>query len=175
MAKPSKKTPEQKLQIVFLVLRGELSAMEASRRVGVSEQWGHRKIWAIARADGCPIGSQSSVKRAMARRDLLQPAAYRAERRQLARERRETFLELRYERLYRHDIADGVVLAEHVDEFNRFRPHQAIPGQRHRRVRSRLSSPRETNQPLGITWPEPPPNQGVSLAAPRRQGRRGTA
>ena len=38
MAKPSKKTPEQKLQIVLAVLRGELSAMEASRRNGVSEQ-----------------------------------------------------------------------------------------------------------------------------------------
>ena len=41
MAKPSTKTPEQKLQIVLSVLRGELSAMEASRRNGVSEQSVH--------------------------------------------------------------------------------------------------------------------------------------
>lgn len=56
------------------------------------DAWGHRKIWAIARIDGHDVGSQSSVRRAMARRDLLQPVAYQAERRQLARERRETFL-----------------------------------------------------------------------------------
>jgi len=46
--------------------------------------WGHRKIAAIARIDGHDIGSMSSVKRAMARRGLLRPVRYQAERRQLA-------------------------------------------------------------------------------------------
>ena len=41
--------------------------------------WGHRKIAAIAAADGCDVGSPASVKRAMARRDLLQPVRYQAE------------------------------------------------------------------------------------------------
>lgn len=55
--------------------------------------WGHRKIAAIARIDGHDIGSVSSVKRAMARRDLLQPVRYQAERRQLAKARRAVFVE----------------------------------------------------------------------------------
>jgi hypothetical protein len=42
---------------------------------------GHRKIWAMMR-----------VRRALRRRGLLQPARYQAERRQLARARRETFV-----------------------------------------------------------------------------------
>lgn len=44
------------------------------------------------------------------------------------------FGSLKYERLYRHDIADGLVLGELVadflDEFNRLRPHEAISWQR---------------------------------------------
>ncbi|MCY3584296.1 MAG: integrase core domain-containing protein [Acidimicrobiaceae bacterium] len=55
--------------------------------------WGHRKIAAIARIDGHDIGSMSSVKRAMARRGLLQPVRYQAERRQLAAARRAVFVE----------------------------------------------------------------------------------
>ena len=55
--------------------------------------WGYRKIAAIAAAEGLDVGSASSVKRAMARRDLLQPVRYQAERRQLAQARREAFLE----------------------------------------------------------------------------------
>ena len=46
--------------------------------------WGHRKIRVIAAADGHDVGSEASVKRAMARRDLLQPVHYQAERRQLS-------------------------------------------------------------------------------------------
>ena len=38
MARPSKKTVDQKLQIVLSVLRGEATAVEASRRAGVAEQ-----------------------------------------------------------------------------------------------------------------------------------------
>jgi putative transposase len=52
--------------------------------------WGHRKIWAMLRADGAAV-SQSSVKRALARRGLLMPVRYQAERRALARARRATF------------------------------------------------------------------------------------
>jgi transposase InsO family protein len=53
--------------------------------------WGHRKIWAMLRADGVAV-SRSSVARALKRRDLLLPARYQRERRQLAAERRATFL-----------------------------------------------------------------------------------
>lgn len=52
--------------------------------------WGHRKVWGLLRADGVAV-SQSSVRRAMARRGLLQPVGYQAERRQLARARRAVF------------------------------------------------------------------------------------
>jgi putative transposase len=52
--------------------------------------WGHRKIWAMLRADGATV-SQSSVKRALARRGLLMPVRYQAERRALAKARRATF------------------------------------------------------------------------------------
>ena len=41
---------------------------------------------------------------------------------------------LKYERLYRHDIADGISLADHIadylDEYNTIRPHQALAYQR---------------------------------------------
>lgn len=78
------------------------------------EAWGHRKIWAIARADGHDVGSQSSVKRAMARRDLLQPLAYQTERRQLARDRREAFVDppLRRNRVWQFDFSEFETLAE---------------------------------------------------------------
>lgn len=52
--------------------------------------WGHRKIWAMLRTDGISV-SQSSVKRALARRDLLLPVRYQAERRAIAKARRATF------------------------------------------------------------------------------------
>ena len=55
--------------------------------------WGHRKIWAMGHWDGWDLGSPSSVHRAMARRGLLQPVRYQAQRRQLAAARREAFLE----------------------------------------------------------------------------------
>ena len=55
--------------------------------------WGHRKIWAMGRYNGWDLASPSSVHRAMARRGLLQPVRYQAERRQLAAARRETFVD----------------------------------------------------------------------------------
>src|SRR5439155_1050796 len=54
--------------------------------------WGHRKLWALLHADGYQV-SMSSVARALARRGLLLPQRYQAERRQLARARRAVFLE----------------------------------------------------------------------------------
>lgn len=55
--------------------------------------WGHRKIWALHNLDHPeqPV-SQSSVRRAMARRDLLQPVGYQRERRELAKARRAAFV-----------------------------------------------------------------------------------
>ena len=41
MTKPSDRSPERKLQVVLSVLRGELSATEAARRVEVAEQTVH--------------------------------------------------------------------------------------------------------------------------------------
>lgn len=41
MARPSTKTPEEKLRVVLAVLRGELSAADAGRRNGVAEQTIH--------------------------------------------------------------------------------------------------------------------------------------
>jgi transposase InsO family protein len=53
--------------------------------------WGHRKIWAMLRADGVHV-SRSSVARALRRRGLLLPVRYQRERRQLAAERRAAFV-----------------------------------------------------------------------------------
>lgn len=56
--------------------------------------WGHRKIWALHHLDHPDEAvSQSSVRRAMARRDLLQPVDYQRERRELAKARRAAFVE----------------------------------------------------------------------------------
>jgi len=52
--------------------------------------WGHRKVWAMMRHDGHHV-AQTSVRRAMARRGLLLPQRYQAERRELARARRQVF------------------------------------------------------------------------------------
>jgi transposase InsO family protein len=70
--------------------------------------WGHRKIWAMGAYDGLDLGSASSVARAMARRGLLQPVAYQAERRQLARARREVFVEAptRPNRVWQADFSE---------------------------------------------------------------------
>ena len=69
--------------------------------------WGYRKIGAIAATDVHQVGSPSSVKRAMARRGLLQPVRYQAERRQLAAARREVFVEppVRRNRVWQADFS----------------------------------------------------------------------
>lgn len=53
--------------------------------------WGHRKIWAMMRAEGSHA-SASSVARALRRRELLKRPNFRHERRMLAEIRKETFL-----------------------------------------------------------------------------------
>ena len=72
------------------------------------DAWGHRKIWALARHDGHDVGSVSSVGRAMARRGLLQPVRYQAERRQLAQARKAVFVDppVRRNRVWQMDFSE---------------------------------------------------------------------
>lgn len=53
--------------------------------------WGHRKIHALLAVDGFDA-SPATVRRALARRGLLQPVGYQRERRELARARKAAFL-----------------------------------------------------------------------------------
>ena len=61
MARPSKKTVDQKLQIVLSVLRGEATAAEAARRSGVSEQSVHS--WKRTLLDSGRDGLERGQKR----------------------------------------------------------------------------------------------------------------
>jgi transposase len=65
MAKPSKKSTEQKLQVVLAVLRGELSAVEAGRKAGVSEQSVHnwKRIFLESGRDGLEQGQRRRSNR----------------------------------------------------------------------------------------------------------------
>ena len=74
--------------------------------------WGHRKVWGLLAADGVQA-SPSSVRRAMARRGLLQPVGYQAERRQLAKARRAVFLDppTRRNRVWQTDFSELESLA----------------------------------------------------------------
>jgi transposase len=75
MARPSKKTPDQKLQIVLAVLRGELSAMcqrpltamDAARRNGVSEQSVHnwKRLFLESGRQGLEKGARRPSSREM--------------------------------------------------------------------------------------------------------------
>jgi putative transposase len=69
--------------------------------------WGHRKIWAMLRADGVTV-SVSSVERALRRHDLLQPRRYLAERRALAAHRKQVFLDppVRRNRVWQADFTE---------------------------------------------------------------------
>lgn len=79
-----------------------------AKYAGDWDAWGHRRIWALARHDGHDVGSASSVCRAMARRGLLQPVRYQAERRQLAQARRAVFVD---PPACRSDVGDGCATA----------------------------------------------------------------
>lgn len=79
----------------------------AAEKAHTWSAWGHRKIWAMLRADGVHV-SQSSVERALRRRDLLKPRRYQAERRQLAADRKKAFVEAptRRNRVWQTDFTD---------------------------------------------------------------------
>ncbi len=82
----------------------EPAAAETAHRYAA---WGHRKIWAMLRADGVRV-SASSVQRALRRRALLQPRRYPAERSQLAAARRATFVDppTRRNRVWQADFTE---------------------------------------------------------------------
>ena len=65
MARSSKKTTEQKMQVVLAVLRGELSAGEAGRRAGVSEQSVHnwKRIFLDSGCEGLEQGQRRRSSR----------------------------------------------------------------------------------------------------------------
>jgi len=65
MARPSKKTADQKLQIVLSVLRGEATAAEAARRGGVSEQSVHswKRTFLESGRDGLKRGQKRRSSR----------------------------------------------------------------------------------------------------------------
>lgn len=65
MARPSKKTADQKLRIVLAVLRGEHSVAEAARRNGVSEQSVHnwKKQFLDAGREGLEQGGRRRSSR----------------------------------------------------------------------------------------------------------------
>lgn len=69
--------------------------------------WGHRKIWALLVADGHEA-SQATVRRALRARALLQPAGAARERRQLARARRNAFVNppARRNRVWQTDFSE---------------------------------------------------------------------
>jgi putative transposase len=86
-----------------------LDAIEepAAELAGRYSAWGHRKIWAMLRADGVYV-SASSVARAMKRRDLLLPVRYLKERRAFAEARKAAFAEVpvRRNRVWQMDFTE---------------------------------------------------------------------
>ena len=69
--------------------------------------WGHRKIWALLRADG-HVASPATVERALRDHCLLQPAGRMRERRRLARARRTAFVDppARRNRVWQTDFSE---------------------------------------------------------------------
>jgi transposase InsO family protein len=69
--------------------------------------WGHRKIWALLQADG-HRASPATVERALRDHCLLQPAGRMRERRRLARQRRDAFLDppARRNRVWQADFSE---------------------------------------------------------------------
>lgn len=69
--------------------------------------WGHRKIHALLAVDGFHA-SPATVRRALARRGLLQPAGYQRERRELAKARKAAFVSppTRRNRVWQTDFSE---------------------------------------------------------------------
>ncbi len=69
--------------------------------------WGHRKVWNLLWIDGIQV-SQASVKRALARRQLLMPVRYESERRANAQARKAVFVAppQRRNRIWQMDFSD---------------------------------------------------------------------
>lgn len=69
--------------------------------------WGHRKIWALTIADGHQV-SMRTVHRILDERGLIHPARYQAERRELAKARRQTFQDppIRRNRVWQTDFSE---------------------------------------------------------------------
>lgn len=69
--------------------------------------WGHRKIHALLAVDGFHA-SQATVRRALARRGLLQPVGYQRERRELAKARKAAFVDppSRRNRVWQTDFSE---------------------------------------------------------------------
>lgn len=89
----------------------ELEPIAAAKATTYSA-WGHRKIWALLRADGV-TASMASVKRALARQQLLLPVRYQAERRALAKARKAVFLDppARRNRVWQTDFSEFETIA----------------------------------------------------------------
>jgi putative transposase len=79
----------------------------AEEYAGRYAAWGHRKIWAMMRADGIAV-SASSVLRALRRLDLVLPTRYQQERRHLAQARKTAFAETptRRNRVWQMDFTE---------------------------------------------------------------------
>ena len=112
MAKASKKSPEEKLRVVLSVLRGEQSAVDAGRRAGVSEQTVHnwKKLFLDSGRDG-PAMKSAAVARWFAHRAHFTHVRTRHRSPHTNGVIERWFEALKYERLYREDIADGIDLA----------------------------------------------------------------
>ncbi len=69
--------------------------------------WGHRKIWALTIADGHQV-SMRTVHRILDERGLVHPHRYQAERRELAKARKQTFHEppTRRNRVWQTDFSE---------------------------------------------------------------------
>lgn len=87
-------------------VRGRIDA--AARELALAwPAWGHRKIWALLVAEG-HHASQATVERALRDHALLQPAGRMHERRQLARARRNAFVDppARRNRVWQTDFSE---------------------------------------------------------------------
>ena len=89
MARTSGISSERKLQVVLAVLKGEVSAVEAGRRVGVSEQAVHN--WKRAFLDAGVAGIEQGKRASRSQRE----AALEAEVEELKAALGETVAELR--------------------------------------------------------------------------------